>query len=384
MVIIGLMSGTSADGVDAAAVRLEGAPPALHWELLAHVHCAYEPALRREIFACFHPESGTVDRLCALNFALGRAYAQATLAAIAAAGLTSDQVQLIGSHGQMLWHIPEGAAASTLQLGEAAVIAESTGLPVVSNFRVRDMAAGGQGAPLVAYVDLLLFTHPQRLRVLQNIGGIANLTYLPPSNAVTLAELRGLAFDSGPGNMLIDDAVQRASNGALAYDEDGRLAAQGRVDPRLLAELLQEPYLRLPPPKTTGRERFGSHYGAHVWAQAQALELSANDIIATLTAFTAHSIARAYDDFLPQMPDEVIVSGGGARNQTLLAMLAELASPAHILTSADLGLPAEAKESVAFAVLAYESWYNRPGNWPPATGATRRVVLGAITPRNFY
>jgi anhydro-N-acetylmuramic acid kinase len=382
MIVIGLMSGTSADGIDAAVVRLEGAPPELHWELLAHRHTDYDPLLCNEIFACFRPETGTVDRLCALNFALGRAYALAAQEAIAAAGLTADQVDLIGSHGQTLWHIPSGPNASTLQLGEPAVIAEVTGLPVVSNFRVADMAAGGQGAPLVSYVDLLLFTHPTHVRALQNIGGIGNVTFVPPASASAFASasLRGLAFDTGPGNMLIDDAVQRASNGTLAYDDGGNLAAKGRVSDLLLAELLAEPYLRLPPPKTTGRELFGSQYGAQVWQRGLTLGLTANDIIATVTAFTAHSIARAYADFLPQPPDEVIVSGGGAFNRTLLEMLAELLPTSRMLTIADLGLPADAKEAAAFAVLAYETWHGRPGNWPPATGASRPVVLGSITP----
>lgn len=380
MIIIGLMSGTSADGIDAAVVRLEGAPPELRWELLAHVHSDYDPMLRNEIFACFRPETGTVDRLCALNFALGRAYAQAAQSAIAAAGLTTDQVDMIGSHGQTLWHIPAGSDASTLQLGEPAVIAELTGLPVVSNFRVADMAAGGQGAPLIAYVDLLLFTHPTHVRALQNIGGIGNVTFVPPASSSTASPARGLAFDTGPGNMLIDDAVQRASNGVLAYDDGGELAAQGRVSDLLLAELLQEPYLRLPPPKTTGRELFGSQYGAQVWQRGHELGLAANDIIATVTAFSAHSIARAYADFLPQPPDEVIVSGGGAFNHTLLAMLADLLPASRVMTISDLGLPADAKEAAAFAVLAHETWHGRSGNWPPATGAAHPVVLGSITP----
>lgn len=382
MLIIGLMSGTSADGTDAAIVRLDGAPPALAWEVLSHTHVPHPPALRDEIFACFRPETGTVDRLCRLNFDLGRAFGDATLRAIADAGLAPAQIDLIGSHGQTLWHIPPssaGVAGATLQLGEPAVIAEMTGVPVVSNFRTRDMAAGGHGAPLVAYVDALLLTHPTLVRAAQNIGGIANVTYLSPKSQVPSPK-SAFAFDTGPGNMLIDDAVRRATDGAFAFDRDGAFAAQGHVDDGLLAELLQEPYLHRSPPKTTGREMFGAQFGDRVWERARARGLPPNDVIATLTAFTAASIAQAYRDFLPAMPDEVIVSGGGARNPTLMAMLRDRFPGTRVIPSGDVGLDVEAKEAVAFAVLAYETWHGRPGNLPAATGARRPVILGNITP----
>ena len=379
MIVVGLISGTSADGIDAAVVNLEGLPPKLRWRVLIHVNVPHPPELRAELFACFRPETGDVARLCRLNFALGRAFSQAALQGIAAAGLTPEQVDLIGSHGQTVWHIPTEPEASTLQLGEPAIIAEQTGVTTLSNFRARDMAAGGQGAPLVAYVDALLLSHPTLTRAAQNIGGIANVTYLPPAGNGA-----PFAFDTGPGNMLMDDAAARATGGAWTFDRDGTLAAQGRVDEALLAEWLTEPYLRQPTPKTTGRELFGAHFGARVWEQAIGRGLRASDVLATLTAFTAASIAAAYRNFLPRLPDEVIVSGGGARNPTLMRMLAERLAPARVVAVDEFGLPSQAKEAVAFAMLAYETWHDRPGNLPAATGARRPVVLGSITPgQNF-
>ncbi len=398
MIVIGLISGTSADGISTAVVRLEGAPPNLKWELLGHGDVPHAADLRGPIFASFRPETGTVDRLCSLNFALGRAFAAAALHAIAAAGLTPDQVDLIGSHGQTVWHIPDGPEASTLQLGEPAVIAEITGIPVVSNFRTRDMAAGGQGAPLASFLDKLLFAHPTLTRALQNIGGIGNVTYLPPppdplprpdgeGGVLPPLPQRGMAgvgaeiaFDTGPGNMLMDYAAARITGGAWEYDRGGALAAEGQVNAAFLAELMTEPYLHLPAPKTTGRELFGVQFGAQAWERAQGRGLNDHDIIATFTAFTARSIAQAYHDFLPRIPDEVIVSGGGAYNPTLMALLRRDLAPARVLTTAEMGLPVEAKEAVAFAVMAYETWHGRPGNVPAATGARRAVILGNITP----
>jgi len=375
MLVLGLMSGTSADGIDAAIMRLESAPPALDWQLIAHHAQPHPPDLRAAILACCDPRTSGVDAICRLNVMLGEAFGQAALGAIAVANMQPEQIDLIGSHGQTVWHAPEGPYAGTLQLGEPALIAEMTGIAVVSNFRPRDMAAGGQGAPLVAYVDQLLWSAPGIVRATQNIGGIANVTFLPPAGTAGT-----FAFDTGPGMMLLDAAVAHTSNNRLAYDHDGALAAKGKADPAFLAQLLDDPYFRLPPPKTTGREYFGAQRFAQIWQAAIDRDLAPADLLATLAAFTAQSIAQSYQQFLPQFPVEVVVSGGGARHPVLMAQLAAALAPARVLTSASLGMPVEAKEAAAFAVLAYETWHGRPSNLPAATGARRPVVLGNLTP----
>ncbi len=374
MIVLGMMSGTSADGIETVVVELEQmagrAMP--QWQLLYHASIPFADALREEILACVRADTGTVDRLCALNFDLGAAYADAALQTIRAAGLEPSQVALVGNHGQTVWHIP---GHSTLQIGSPAVIAERTGITTISNFRARDIAAGGHGAPMVAFFDALFFTDATKTRALQNIGGIANVTYLParaPHNA--------LAFDSGPGNLLMDDAAQRATRGAQTYDQDGAIAARGRVNENLLAELMQHPFLRQRPPKTTGREIFGAPYGAQMWQWATARQIAPDDIVATMTHFTAKSIADAYRAFLPTLPQEIIVSGGGAKNPTLLQMLAAEIPTARLCTMDEFNIPAQSKEALAFAVLAYETWHGRAANVPAATGARHPVVLGDITP----
>lgn len=398
MIVIGLMSGTSADGVDAAVVEAAPGSPST-FKLLSHTLLPHADGLREEILACVRPEQGTVDRICALNFELGEAFAQAALAGARAAGIPQDTIDLIGSHGQTMWHIP---GHSTLQIASPAVIAERTGATVISNMRARDMAAGGQGAPLVPYVDALLLRHSSLVRAAQNIGGVANVTYLPPlterRREVDDLSLSGrasgrdlpasvFAFDSGPGNMLIDDAARRASGGALQYDAGGALAAQGKVDGSLLEELMDHPFLRARPPKTTGREVFGAQFGAALWERGRARGLRDVDLVATATAYTALSIAVSYRDFLPEMPDEVLVSGGGALNPTLMRMLEDQLNdfaPAgrrvKVMPSDVAGIPILAKEAFAFAILAFETWRGRPSNLPAATGARAPVILGDITP----
>ncbi len=378
MIVVGLMSGTSADGIDAAVTEITGAPPQIAVRLLAFHTTPWPPELRDRILAACQPGQLGVDELARLHFQLGERFAGAALEAISAAGLTPEQVDLIGSHGQTVWHDvdPQGRVTATLQLGETAVIAERTGITTIGDFRARDVAAGGQGAPLVAYVDWLLLRHPTQARAVQNIGGIANVTYLPPGDDPAGV----IAFDTGPGNMLIDAAASRATGGAWSFDRDGALARRGRVDEALLAQWLGHPYFQQPPPKTTGRELFGRPFFEQAWSAAQAKGLEPADIVATLTALTAHSIAEAYRRFLPGPVAEVIVGGGGARNPTLMTMLKETLAPAQVRTHEDLGINSDAKEAIAFAVLAYETWHGRPGNLPSVTGAAHPVVLGHIVP----
>ena len=376
MIGIGLMSGTSADSIDAACVRFAGAPPRLDWELLSFITLPMTAELRQEIFAAFRPETGTVDKLCQLNFTLGEWFAKASLEAVRAAGLTPEQVDFIGSHGQTVWHIPPNSGegvASTLQLGNPAVIAERTGITVVSDFRSRDMAAGGQGAPLVPFVDNLLLSHETLSRAVQNIGGIGNVTWLPAGG-----QGEAFGFDTGPGNMLLDRAAEALTEGRLRCDMDGKMAFAGTVQERFLQKwMAEEPYFTRKPPKSTGRELFGVQR-CDVYLKEMA-GLPKEDILATLTAFTARSTAEAYKNFLPALPDEVLLCGGGARNPAIAAMLQKELPASRIGRTEDAGLPGDSKEAVAFAVLGYETMNRRPGNLPAATGAAGPVILGSIT-----
>jgi len=378
MLIVGLISGTSADGMDAALVRINGAPPTLDVRLIKHITTDYSPALREAIFAGFRPESSSVDRLSRLNRDLGLAAAEAVQRVVSDAGYTLDQIDLVGSHGQTLWYDAPAAGelGTLLTLGEPAIIAERTGITTISHFRENDMAAGGRGAPLVSYMDWLLFRHATKTRATQNIGGIGNVTALPPINSNDAP----VAFDTGPGNMIIDFCAALATNNAQTYDVDGKIAAAGRVQPDYLFEMLAHPYLHQTPPKTTGRELFGVQLGAAIWNRGRLLNISPEDIVATVTAFTAESIASAYRDFLPWPVDEVYVAGGGSKNPTLMNMIrARLDSRTQLFDHAVLGIPSVAKESVLFAMLAYETWHRRVGALPAFTGASRPAILGRIT-----
>lgn len=378
MKVIGLMSGTSADGIDAALVDISGEPPDIDLQLQAFRSVPFTQEQRQQLFQLFTPAFSTVDRICTMNFVIGDWFASAAMALLEEANLTPEEVDLIASHGQTIYHDVEAQSVrpSTLQIGEPAVIAAKTGITTVADFRVADVAAGGQGAPLVSYLDWLMLRGQDKVRAIQNIGGIGNVTYLPPINSTQLP----LAFDTGPGNMVIDYVVRRATDGLATYDQGGILASRGRVRQDLLDELLAHPYFSLPIPKTTGREQFGEQFGAWVWDLAISRNMQKEDVVATATALTAASIAHAYHQFLPQMPDEVIVAGGGANNPTLLRMIADLLAPAGVYTHRALGIDDDAKEAMAFALIAYETVYGRPGNLPACTGAGEAAVLGKIVP----
>lgn len=379
--IIGLMSGTSADGIDAVLVEISGTGRSLKARLVAHRQQSFTEDFRRHILrVCLH---GKVDEICELNFLLGEHFARTALGVIKKAGLKPQQVAGIGSHGQTVHHLPRAKTPSTLQIGEPCVIAERTGITTVADFRVRDMAAGGQGAPLVTYVDWALQTHPVKPRILQNIGGIGNLTFLPP--AAKLGDV--MAFDTGPGNMVMDAIVGALSGGKLRYDRNGEWASKGSVSEKLLAKMLSHPFFRSPPPKTTGREEFGEPFVQGALATARRLRLPDADIVATATALTAASIADAYEKQVytkiktsDRKNLQVILGGGGAKNATLRRMLAARIAPAELLTQEDVGGSVVAKEALAFAVLAYETLQGTPSNVPSATGARRPVVLGKIVP----
>jgi len=379
MLIVGLMSGTSLDAIDAALVELTpaGEPGTLRMAVRAFAMAPFEAALRERVRGLLPPAQGSTAELCAVGALLGEAFAGAALRVIADAGLRPEQVDLVASHGQTVWHeVRPGAVRSTLQIGAPAVIAARTGRTVAADFRPADMALGGQGAPLVPYLDALLFAHPRLRRAVQNIGGIGNVTYLAPGHPP-------VAFDTGPGNVLIDEAVRYLSGGARAFDEDGRMAAAGRVDEELLADWLAHPFFALPAPRSTGRELFGPAEARAAVEQASAAGLRPEDAVATLTALTAYSIAESYGRACGPV-DELILSGGGARNPTLRSMLAIALGGVPVRLADELGLDADAKEAVAFAVLGYSTLHGWPNNIPSATGASSPAVLGSLTPGANY
>jgi anhydro-N-acetylmuramic acid kinase len=395
MIVIGLMSGTSADAIDVAVVRFERQDDTLVLELLGYRQHPYPTLVREQLRALLPPATGSTAAVCELAVLVGEAFAVAVFDAIASAGLRLDTVDLIASHGQTVYHqVAAGRTRSTLQLGAPAVIAARTGCTVVADFRPRDIAEGGQGAPLLPLLDTLLYRHPTHNRALQNIGGIANVTWVagvdtarravssPTGQAAAIPAIQ--AFDTGPGNCLLDELVYTLSNGQFEFDQDGAWALRGQVNAALLAEWLADPYFALPPPKSTGREYWSGAYATHMLAQARARVLSDADLLATATALTARSIADAYRRWLPALPDEVLVSGGGAHNQALMAMLAA-ALPGVVLNPVDIcGLPGDAKEAVGFAWLGYYTLHGWPGNLPACTGAGRPAVLGSVTPGNTY
>ena len=383
MLVLGLMSGTSADGIDVALAQISGAPPRLKSKLLNHTSIPFPPAVRHEILRVAEQQAISAGALSQLNFRLGAIFAEAALAACRKFRVAPARVGLIGSHGQTIFHQGQPVkylgqpTASTLQIGEPAVIAARSGITTIGDFRPADIALGGQGAPLVPYADYLLYRHPRLARISLNLGGIANVTVIPaaakPSQIV--------AFDTGPANMLIDALVSRFSHGKLRFDKGARLAAQGRSIPALLDELLRDPYLKIAPPKSTGREYYGHRYTQQLLALGRQHRAKPNDLIRAATIFTALSVVDAMNRFvLPKTKiHQLIVSGGGASNPLILAQLAAALHGIEIVPSSALGVPEDAKEAYAFALLAYETWHQRPGNLPSATGARGPAILGKIS-----
>jgi anhydro-N-acetylmuramic acid kinase len=378
--IVGLMTGTSADGIDAVLVRFEGFGEHTRHRLEAHRETPLPPAVRREILEVAGAEAVAPERLMKLDAALGETYAAAVLELLAGTGCKPAEVDAIGLHGQTVRHVPRqagGGPALSLQLGSAAVVAERTGITVVSGFRSRDTAAGGEGAPLVPLLDWWLFRSSTESRVLLNLGGMANLTYLPRTGSI--ADV--IAFDTGPGNAVLDALMSTRGSGGAPFDAGGAAAARGTVSRELLQTLLGDPYFAQAPPRSTGRERFGAAFAANVRRLGGERSLSEDDLLATAAELTAATVADALKRFVrPRDIDAVYASGGGVRNPHLMASLARHLAPIPLSTTAALGTPEQGKEALAFAFLAHQTLAGLPGNVPGATGATRAVVLGNITP----
>ncbi|MEH2123492.1 anhydro-N-acetylmuramic acid kinase [Nostoc sp.] len=400
--VIGLISGTSVDGIDAALVEISGTELDLKVELLAGATYPYPAQLRERILAVGAGVAISMAELAEIDDAIAQVFAQAAQNI----QIGHQPATLIGSHGQTVYHRPPKGGAGeqgsrgremiathglnpsypltalgsplgySLQLGRGALIAHLTNITTVSNFRVADIAIGGHGAPLVPRVDAYLLSHPQEGRCIQNIGGIGNVAYIPPRHGDWLSKIRG--WDTGPGNSLLDLAVEHLSGGAKTYDEDGNWAASGTPCHPLVEEWLDQDYFHLPPPKSTGRELFGVAYLHECLKDAQAYQLSAAELLATLTELTAASIVHSYRTFLPEMPQKVLLCGGGSRNLYLKRRLELLLPSIPVLTTDEVGLSADFKEAIAFAVLAYWRHLGIPGNLPTATGAPQEVLLGEI------
>ncbi|RLQ96586.1 anhydro-N-acetylmuramic acid kinase [Falsibacillus albus] len=375
-IVVGLMSGTSVDGIDAAIVKIKGYGMDSKVDLLHFSTMPFEETLKREILDSMDIDLSNAASICSLNFKLGKKFADAVRHVCTEAGVPLDVIDLIGSHGQTIYHIPNGSdlyTKSTLQIGEAAVIAHETNTMVVSGFRAMDMAAGGEGAPLVPYTECILYNDPKKNRALQNIGGIGNVTVLP--KGMNLGNV--FAFDTGPGNMVMDELSLRLKGSP--YDPNGQWAAAGIVDEEMVAEWLRMDFFSKAPPKSTGRELFGKGF-TDAFLRDHGHK-PAEDLIATATYFTAASIAKSYQSFIfPKLKiDQVIIGGGGSYNSTLMTMLRKLMPDVDIGTQEDIGFSSEAKEAIAFAVLANETIHQQAVNVPRVTGASSSVILGNIT-----
>jgi len=382
---VGLMSGTSVDGIDAALVEISGTEQELSVKLCAFENCPYEPEVRKQIFELFDSNAATVDKVGYMNFLLGELFAKAALSVIQKAGLKPFDVDVIGSHGQTIFHSPVPDCRNgypigyTVQIGEGAVISARTGIPCVSDFRVADMAVGGQGAPLVPFSEYLLYRKPDKTVMLQNIGGIGNITVIPAG----CNQSQVFAFDTGPGNMIIDGLVNKLHNGKLEMDIGGMLAKKGTINQELLQLLQQESYFSLPLPKSTGRELFGTQFVEHIVAYMQQNFIGNEDGIATVTYLTAWSIADAYKRYVQKRykADYLVIGGGGSYNPTLVQWIDE-AMAVHgvqVVTQEQLGNSSDAKEAIAFAILADRTMAGWVNSLPNVTGASKASVMGKIS-----
>ena len=380
--ILGLMSGTSLDGVDLAltTVSTVGQKPGPHLErFLTH---PYPEDLKKRIETQTQPSLSSVDQICALHVDLGQFLARTVLEVLQQWREDPSQIDCIASHGHTLFHLPKGRnwqgqpLQATLQIGDADQIAARTGIVTISDFRMKDLATGGAGAPLIPYVDFLLFCEGGKQRVLHNLGGISNLTYLPDS----CDPQDVIAFDTGPANILINLAVESLIDPGIHYDVRGRIASEGKISKKLLEELLTHPYFAAAPPKSTGREIFGPHYFQEVLGKAESLKLKAEDVVATLTALTAYSIQYAYQNFLPcHQLIEVFFSGGGVYNQTMMQQIQSLLPHIRVQRFSELGMNPDAREAISFAVLAHELLSGRSVTFPGITGSQSLTTLGKIS-----
>ena len=371
MIVIGLMSGTSVDGIDAAVVKISGTEEDLKVKLLAGETFAYPKKLRDEILAVCEGKALSIAQFAELDDAIALQFANA-----AQKIRSQHSAELIGSHGQTIYHRPPEAnqLGYSLQVGRGELIAHLTGIKTVADFRSADIALGGEGAPLVPKIDACLLSHPTKSRAIQNLGGIGNVAYLPPKTS----NQTQFGWDTGPGNVLIDMAVARLTNGTKTYDHDGQWAAQGSPYLPLVNQWLQQDFFQQPPPKSTGRELFSQDYLERCWQEMERAKLSDRDCLATITELTVASIVHSYQHFLPQIPDRVLLCGGGSKNSYLRQRLQAELTSARISTTDEVGIDSNFKEAIAFAVLAYWRVKSIPGNLPQVTGATRSVLLGDI------
>lgn len=376
MIVIGLMSGTSVDGIDAVLVEISGIETDLKVNLLTGATYAYPEELRTKILAICGGQALTMAELAALDDAIAIQFASAAQSIQA----NYPTAELIGSHGQTTYHRPpvkNKTLGYSRQIGRGELIAHLTGIKTVSNFRAADIAAGGQGAPLVPKIDACLLAHPTKTRAIQNLGGIGNVAYLPPKT-MSDWEQQLCGWDTGPGNALLDLAVTRLTNGTKTYDHDGQWAAQGKPDQQLVTQWLEQEFFQQAPPKSTGRELFGQDYLELCWQEMEQKGLKDSDRLATLTELTVASIILSYRQFLPQIPDEILLCGGGSRNLYLRQRLQAELTSAHIGTTDEVGINGNFKEAIAFAVLAYWRIKSIPGNIPQVTGASKPMLLGDI------